>query len=805
MPHKALDVAELAWCCDQAELGFTTSDELDDLAGCIGQERATDAIELALAIRQPGYNIFALGPEGIGKHTTAKRLLDQAAAANGDRLDLCYVSNFTTPHKPISLVLPAGIGAALTGQFNAFVGDVLDAIKNAFENDEYRARRQVIDEHIKQTQNALISEVEADAKAKDVALIRSPNGLAFAPMKDGKAIDAETFGNLDQATQKAIEETVEALQKQLQDALSSMPKMLRQGRERVRQLNDNTSAFAVNYLIENLRSQFAEQPSILNYIDAVRADIIDKVEVLLAGIQSDEPNPPPEEHPILRRYLVNLLVDNAGGTGAPVIVEDDPSFERLFGRIEHRAEMGALVTDTSMIRAGALHRANGGYLMLDARKLLTMPMAYEGLKRALNTEQIRMQSPQQMMGGMSTATLEPEPIPLSVKVVIVGERQYYYTLSNADPEFTRLFKIAADFDEFIDRDAASALLVARMLAGVGRRDKLNPLTACGTARLLEEAARAAGDQHKLSVDIDRLQDILREADHYSRKDGHSTIDHAAVHKAVDARTRRLDRVRERSHEQIEQGTVNIVTDGAEVGQINGLSVLQIGDFAFGKPTRISARVRVGAGQLIDIEREAKLGGPLHTKGLLILSGLISARFAADTPLSMRASLVFEQSYGGVDGDSASSTEYYALISALSGVPIKQGLAVTGAIDQYGNVQAIGGVNEKIEGFFDLCASRGLTGNQGVLIPTSNVRHLMLHQRVRDAAAQQKFHIFAVDHVDQGIELLTGETAGATYEDGSFQAGSINARAAAKLLALAEARRAFGLPDSEPALLPRPVS
>jgi predicted ATP-dependent protease len=792
-----LDAASLAWCCPAETLPFATTAELPDLADTIGQERAVEALRYALSTRRAGYNVFALGPDGIGKHTAVHRLLEARAAAEPSPGDLCYVSDFEDMRTPLLLRLPAGRGAQLRNELDRLLADLLPALRNAFENEEYRTRRQVIEEELKERQEKAIAEVEQEAKGQGVALIRSPMGFAFAPMADGRIVTPEIFQALPDSIRKRIEETVEALQKRLKEALASAPRWMKETRERIKQLNDDTAAFAVNFLFDSVKPSFADLPPVVAFLDRARADVIEHVEAFLQLPEQVGPAVVAIEdgHPLFRRYRVNLLVDRTGRTSAPVVQEDDPTFERLVGRIEHRAEMGALVTDLLMIRAGALHRANGGYLVIEARKLLGRPMAYDGLKRALVSGQIRIESPLQVLGVLSTQTLEPEPAPLDVKVVLLGERLLYYLLVELDPEFARLFKVAADFDERLPRDPATLELYARLLATIVRREGLRPLTRDGVGRLLEHAARRAQDSFKLSTEIEHLGDVLHEADFQTGTAG--AIDAAAVQRAIDARERRLGRLRERTLEQITEGTVAIATSGTAVGQINGLSVLQLGDTALGRPSRITARVRMGAGQLVDIEREVKLGGPLHSKGVLILAGFLAATFSPERPLSLAATLVFEQSYGGIEGDSASSAELYALLSAIAQVPIRQSLAVTGSVDQLGNIQAIGGVNEKIEGFFDLCAARGLDGGHGVLIPATNVRHLMLHERVRAAVAAGRFAIWPVRTVAEGIEILTGLPAGERGPDGQFPEGTVFRRAEDRLAAMAERRRAFAVREEEP--------
>ena len=791
-----LPASALAWSCPEAELGFETTAELPDLVDTIGQERAVEALAYALATRRPGYNVYALGPDGIGKHTTVRQLLEARARSEPPSGDWCYVSNFKDPRTPKLLRLPPGRGARLEADIKRLLTDLLPALRNAFENEEYRTRRQVIEEELKERQERAVAEVEEEAKRHSVALIRSPMGFAFAPVADGRIVTPEIFQALPDSIRKQIEQTVENLQKKLRDALANAPRWMKETREKIKALNDETAAFAVNFLFDTIRPAYADLPDVIGFLEAARVDIIEHVEAFLQLPEQIGPAALAIEdgHPLFRRYRVNLIVDHTGQTSAPIVQEDDPTFERLVGRIEHRAEMGALVTDFLMIRAGALHRANGGYLVIEARKLLARPLAYDALKRALTSREIRVESPLQALGVLGTQTLEPQPAPLDLKVVLLGERLLYYLLVELDPEFARLFKIPADFDERLPRDSTKVSLFSRLVATIARKEGLKPVRRCGVARLLEHAARRAEDREKLSTEIEHLADVLREADF--RAGSAAVIDAAAVHAALEARERRLGRLKERALEQITEGVVQIATSGTAVGQVNGLSVIQLGDLAFGRPSRITARVRMGSGQVIDIEREVKLGGPIHSKGVLILSGFLAATFTPDLPLSLSATLVFEQSYGGIEGDSASSTELYALLSAIAEVPIRQSLAVTGSVDQYGNVQAIGGVNEKIEGFFDLCAARGLDGSHGVLIPAANVRHLMLHERVRDAVAKGLFTIWPVRTVAEGIEILTGIPAGTRGADGLFPEGTVFRRAEDRLVAMAEKRRAFAAREGE---------
>jgi len=787
----ALEPGQLCWRCDPAELGFESTAELEPLDATYGQERAIEAIELGLAAPHKGYNIYALGPDGIGKHTLIRHLLEQHAQSRPAPFDWCHVSNFAEERKPKVLRLPNGAGARLRDDMTRFVEDVATSLKNAFENEDYRNRRQALEEELKEHQEQAVSEVEAKARERGIALVRSHMGFGFAPMRDGQIIKPEVFHALDDAERKRIEADIEELQKELQNALQKLPVWQKETRAKIRELNQETAAFAVGFLIDSLKETYAGIEAVHAFLDQVRNDIIEQVEAILQSLQESEKAAADSQHPIFRRYRVNLLVDHGDLDHAPVVYEDDPTHERLIGRVDHRAQMGTLVTDFHMIRGGALHRANGGYLLVDARAVLTKPMAFEALKRALTAGRVRIESPMQSMGLLSTETVEPEPVPLDVKVVLVGERLIYHLLSALDPTFARLFKIAADFEDQIDRSGEAQHAFARMIAGITRDDDLAPLGREAVAVCLEHLARHAGDGDKLSTSVELLADLVREADHYRTTNGGERVEAEAVRQAIAQRRRRLGRIRELSEEQILKGTVAIATEGAAVGQINGLAVTQFGGIMFGRPSRISARVRIGAGQVVDIEREARLGGPLHSKGVLILSSYLAGHYAADVPLSLRASLVFEQSYGGVDGDSASAAELIALLSAIAEVPIKQGFAITGSVNQWGDVQAIGGVNEKIEGFFDICQKRGLDGSQGVLIPAANQRHLILERRVVEAVESGRFHVYPLGRIDEALTLLTGVPAGARGADGRFEPGSVNARVEERLRELARQRRAFG--------------
>ncbi len=784
--------------CDTSGWRFETTAELEDLDRVIGQDRAVEAVQFALGMAQPGYNAYVLGPEGVDRHGIVRRFLDAAAAQRGAPPDQCYVHNFAEPHAPRALSLPAGRGQTFKHDMEGMVEDLRAALASAFESDEYRARRQVIEEEFKERQQQSLADIEEAAKAKGLALVRTPIGFAFAPVKDGKLVPPEAFGALPKEVQEQVQADIEELQKRLQGVLETTPLWLKESRAKLRELNHETASFAVGHLIGSLREAYEDLENVLAYLDELERDVVENVDAFLQPMAGG-PNAKGTdgESPaagLFRRYLVNLIVHNGKSGHAPVVHEDNPTFDRLMGRIEQRAELGTLVTDFNMIRPGALHRANGGYLMLDVLKLLTRPLSWEGLKRALLARQVRIEPLAQAMGLLTTTSLEPEPIGLDVKVVLIGDPMIYYLLSRHDPDFTDLFKVAADFDDRIERDDETGALFARQVATLVRKERLRPFGRAAVGRVLEQAARLADDRAKLSAKTELIADLLREADHWAGIAGRDLVQSEDVQKAIDKAVYRQDRLRQRLQEETVRGTILIDDRGARVGQVNGLSVISLGSFAFGRPSRITARIRLGRGDLVDIEREVELGGPLHSKGVLILKGFLSARYAPERPLSLSASLVFEQSYGGVDGDSASCAELCALLSALAEVPILQSFAVTGSVNQHGEVQAIGGVNEKIEGFFDLCAARGLTGDQGVVIPVSNVKHLMLRPDVVAAVEAGRFQVVAVATVDQAIETLTGQPAGVRDAEGLFAPGTINHKVEARLEDLSDKLRAFARRD-----------
>jgi len=791
---RPLRAEQLYRRCEPQQLPFETTAELAELTEVIGQARAMEALHFGVAIRREGYNLYVLGPAGVGKHSVVRAYLERRAAAAPPPPDWCYVHNFDQPHKPRALRLPSGHGEALRADMEHLVEDLRTALPGAFETEEYHARVQELEDEFKGRREKAFSELAREAQQHGVTLLRTPGGFAFAPVHDGEVIEPDAYEKLPAEERRRIEAVIARLRESLNGIFHQLPQWQRQARDRVRTLNREVAELAVVHLIDELKARYGEFPQVVQHLERVQQDAISNADEFLKPDEDTEGGD--GRNAFFRRYRVNLLVDHGGASGAPVVYEDTPVYPNLVGRVEHLAQMGALVTDFMLIKPGALHLANGGYLLLDAHKALVEPFAWEGLKRALYAREARIQSLGQIYSLVSTVSLEPEPIPLDLKVVLLGDRLLYYLLHSYDPDFSELFKVAADFEDQMPSDPDNIRLYARLIATLVRRDGLLHFHRDAVARVIEHAARLVEDSERLSIHMLSLADVLREADHWARERDAARVEREDVQRAIDQQIRRADRLRERIYEEIARGTVLIDTEGARVGQINGLSVIELGGFAFGQPARITATARLGEGEVVDIEREVELGGAFHSKGVLILSAYLAARYSSERPLSLHASLVFEQSYAMIDGDSASVAELCALLSALAGVPLRQDLAVTGSVNQLGQVQAIGGVNEKIEGFFDVCSQRGLRGDQGVLIPGANVADLMLRQEVVDAVAAGHFHIWPLADIDEALELLTGMEAGIAGADGRFPPDTVNRRVQERLDHLAEVRHEFAKPAAE---------
>ena len=780
--------------CDLSQFAFQTTAELDDMTEIIGQMRAMDAIRFGTGIHHDGYNLFVLGPSGIGKDSMVRRFLETKVSDEHKPDDWCYINNFDQTHKPRTLRLPSGKGEDLRLRMEKLVDYLRSAIPTLFEGDEYRAKAGAIQEEFSKRQEQAFTELGDDAQKQQIALLRTPEGFAFAPLRNGEVIPPDEYEKLPEEEKKRVETAIVELQGRLEKIMRQIPQWRKEHHERMEKLDRETTLSAVEHLVSEIKESFADLPEVLKYLDEVQQDLVDNADDFR---KQEETSSVGGMTMVVRHsfhpYKVNVLVGNGKKPGAPIVSEDNPTYSNLVGRVEHISQFGALVTDFTLIKSGALHRANGGYLLLDIRKVLAPPFAWEGLKRALQTREIRIESLGQMYSLVSTVSLEPEPIPLDTKVILFGDRIFYYLLQEYDPEFCELFKVAADFEERIERNAESHQLYAQLIATLTRKEKLLPFDRSAVARVIEHSARMVEDAERLSTHMRSIVDLLRESDYWAREAGRSVAEAADVQSAINAQIRRQDRLRDRLYEAILRDTLVIATQGEVTGQINGLSVLSLGDFAFGQPTRITATTRLGDGEMVNIEREVKLSGAIHSKGVLILSSFLASRYAKNQPLSFSASLVFEQSYGMVDGDSASMAELCVLLSHLADVPIKQSLAITGSVNQHGQAQAIGGVNEKIEGFFDICSARGLTGEQGVLIPSANIKHLMLRSDVVAAAKAGRFQIYAVENVDQAISVLTGLPAGECNVKGIYPEGSINRKVAARLAELTEIRKSLARP------------
>jgi lon-related putative ATP-dependent protease len=796
MTSHQLEACQLRQTCDPTQFDFETTEELEPLAHMIGQERAVGAIRFGMGIQRDGYNLYALGPSGTGKRTTISQFLEAKAAEEPVPSDWCYVNNFEDTHRPNTLELPPGKGLELRDDMEQLVEELRIAIPTAFESEDYQTRKQELEEEFQEKQEEALNAIQEKAKERGIALIRTPVGLAFAPVEEGEVVSPDEFQNLPDEKREQVKEDIAELQEELQETMRQARQWEREARAKVKELNRQVAMLAVGHRIDELEETYGDLESVIAFLEAVKNDVVENVDDF-RRTGEEEPEAIlglPTQHiqeAKFRRYQVNVLVDHSESEGAPVIYEEHPTYNNLIGRIEHIAQMGALVTDFNLIKPGALHRANGGYLLIDARELLTQPYAWEGLKRVLRAQQVRIESLSQALSLVSTVSLEPDPIPLKVKIVLIGERMLYYLLNYYDPDFSELFKVEADFDDAMPRTPENDQLYARLIATMARREDLRPFDRGAVSRVIERSSRLVGDTKKLSTHLLSVAELLEEADYWAAEAGNGVVTVTDVQRAVDEQINRADRLRERTHEAIKRGMILLDTSGAKTGQVNGLSVIALGNYAFGRPSRITARTRLGKGNVVDIEREVDLGGPIHSKGVLILSSYLGARYAPEHPLSLSASLVFEQSYAGIEGDSASLAELCALLSALADAPIQQSFAVTGSVNQHGEVQPIGGVNEKVEGFFDTCQAKGLTGDQGVLIPVANVEHLMLREDVVEAVKEGNFNVYAVKTVDEAISLLTGVPAGERDEERKFPAGSVNQRVEARLIELAEKQRDSG--------------
>ncbi|MCL6417590.1 AAA family ATPase [Aestuariirhabdus sp. Z084] len=764
-----------------SEFPFANTDKLKPYLGILGQERAVTAIQFGVAMQQTGYNIFVMGDEGSGRASFVNEFLQSEGKRQQTPSDFLYVNNFDEPRKPLMLELPAGTATQLQQDTQKLIGQLLDTFPAAFEHPSYQQQKSAIERTFNRQYDQVIDEVEKEALKREVALYRDANTVSFTPMIEGRAMEETEFAQLSEEVREQFHRHINELEEMLNDALLPLPQWKRESSEQFRKLTQQTIARSIAPLIEPLEKRHRQVPGLLGYLKRMRKQLHRLIPEKLIDEKTQEMRDATESRALLEDELSpNIMVSREPSSGAPVIHEPHPSYKNLFGRVEFSGDMNALNTSFRQVCGGSLHLANGGFLIIEAEKLLGEPFAWDSLKRALKERRLQMESPYSELGIINGITLDPEPMPLHTKVVLIGKRSTYYLLQQLDADFSSLFRVLADFDERIKREEGSLTAFARLMQTFSENEQFSSLGADAVARLVEYSCRLAEHQQYLSAQFNRIFNLLSEANFVRRLAEDEVLSADHVERALQAQQERSGRVSELQLEQISDGTVLIQTQGNSVGKINALTVYQLGDNQFGTPARITATVYPGSRGVVDIEREASLGQALHSKGVMILSGYLGQRYARHFPLAISANLAMEQSYGLIDGDSASLAELCCLLSAITELPIDQSLAITGSVNQYGEVQAIGGVNEKIEGFFDLCQVRGLNDRQGVIIPLANRINLMLRQDVIDAVAAERFHIYAVNEVDQAMELLTGVSPGTADEGGSYSPESINALAIERL-------------------------
>ena len=794
-----LDPRDLAWRCDPAQFEFSTTAELACLEGTIGQDRALTAIEFGLGIGNNGFNIFILGEPGTGRSSSIKKILAAKAKDEAVPDDWCYVHDFKDGTHPTHFPLPAGTGRQFYQDVETLVGRLQEEIPKVFDSKEYEQSKSQLTSEYQERHKQLLQALEEEAAKEGFMLQRSVSGLILTPLRDDHPLSREEYESLPDEQRSAIDRKGAVLQERLNEVLRQVRELEKQMRAAALQMEKDVLLAAVGHLFEELEGKYAPYPKVLAHFANCKADILNRIEELrpsqgpqisLPGLKMGG------SEPSFDRYRVNLFVDNGAQQGAPVVYEANPTYFNLFGRIEHVIQMGNASTNFTMIKSGAIHRANGGYLILDCREVLLNIFSYEALKRCIRNKEVKIEDLMEQYRLIATVSLKPEPIPLSCKIILIGTPLLYYLLYELDQDFRRYFKVKADFDRTMKNTWENVQQYALFVATHCRDESLLPFAPGGVARVVEYAARQVEDKNRLSSRFIDLADVIREAAFYAARQERDRVESAHVELAIEAKIYRSNKLEEQIQEYLDDGTILVDTTGEVVGQVNGLSVYQLGDYSFGKPSRVTVRTFLGRGGVLNIEREAKLSGPLHDKGVMILGGFFGDRYAQDKPLGLAASICFEQSYGGVDGDSASSTELYGLLSSLSGIPIRQGIAVTGSVNQRGQIQPIGGVNEKIEGFFTVCRAKGLSGKQGVIIPIQNVKNLMLKQEVVEAVRQRQFHVWAVATVDEGIEILTGVPAGTRQPDGTWSPGSVNDQVDRRLREMAETLRRFGSRGTE---------
>lgn len=785
--NKPLTPDRLRRVCKTDDFQFESTAELQPSASIIGQPRGTRAIEFGIHIDNHGYNIYVLGETGTGRTTTIRRFLEERAASRSVPDDWVYVYNFAVPHQPRAIKLPAGHGLVFKADMMALLESVQDDLPKAFDTDAYEETVEAIGRNYESQQEEMLNALRHEAARQNFALISTASGPVIAPVQDGKVMPPELFQALSLEKQQEIREQQERLNDALGEVLDRLRQMDSGMRVEFKALNRRVADTAIDHHFNSLQKKYANHDEVMVYLSEMRQDILDNLDAFAPAEEGSE-----QAELDLRRYQVNLLVDNSQTQGAPVIVDPNPTFHNLIGRIEYELQYGVMSTHFMNLKAGSLHLANGGYLVMNARDILSHPTAWEALKRAIVGAEIRLQTDFAQDGGQPLAkSIDPEPIPLVVKIVMLGSPGLYYALYEEEEDFGELFKVKADFDTVMVRDREHELAYADFIAVRCHEEGLLHFDRTAVGKVVEYGSKLSGDQNRLSTRFGTVADLVREASYWAATNRRQRVTAEDVQHALCEQRYRANLVEELLLEEISEGTVFIDTRGAVVGQVNGLSVLDMGDYTFGRPSRITARTFMGEAGVINIEREVEMAGPLHNKGVLILSGYLGGTYAQSHPLSVSASLTFEQNYSGIDGDSASSTELYALLSSLSGLPINQAIAATGSVNQRGEVQPIGGVTEKIEGYYDVCRAQGLSGEQGVMVPEANVRNLMLREDVVDAVAAGKFHIWPVRTIDEGITILTGVSAGELNEEGEYPPGTVHSLVQNRLHELAEDLKRFG--------------
>lgn len=784
---RELKPEELRVTIDPAVFPFKTTADLTPEARPLGQERAVRAINFGLEVESHGYNLFVLGEPGAGKQSTVTMVVNQKAAHAPVPSDWVYVFNFASTESPLAIPLPPGRGEEFRDQIASLVKTLLDRIPKALADDPAQKARAAIFSEAQTTREAHFAELEKLALSLSFIVERTPEGITLTYAKNGEPVAQEGFDALTESEKEEVGRSREQLHQSLRATIEKVRELDGKVVEAVEKLDADTAKAAIEAEMAPLRERYADNPKVVAHLNALGANLLENLDKVRAQGRDKPPIalpflPSPEEgvEELIRNYRVNVLVSNGQLKNAPVVFESNPTYHNLVGRMEHKSHLGAYFTDHTMIKPGAFHRSNGGYLVLNAREVLLNPFSYEALKRVLKDQEIRMEEVGEQYRLVATVSLKPEPIPTRLKVVLLGTPWLYYVLQNYDEDFLKLFKVKGELSDEMELSDENLLAYSYLIASLANREKLLPFGPEATARVAEHGLRLAEDQKKLSTGLIAITDLVREAHHWARADKKETVEAVHVLKAIEESIYRSDYLERRLGEMIAEDTIRIDVTGAAVGQANGLSVYDMGDYAFGKPSRVTARVHMGKEGLVNIERESDLGGPIHNKGVMILHGFFGARYAQKYPLSLAATVCFEQSYGGVEGDSASSTELFTLISAISGVPLRQDLAITGSVDQFGRIQPVGGVNLKIEGFYKTCKAKGLTSTQGVVMPLANVKNLMLDMEIVDAVKDGRFHIHPIADVDEGLELLTGMPAGTPDPFGDYPKESVNGKVMAKL-------------------------